>query len=66
MCDETIINLADRDNDTLVVEESCGKHGQEVFMQTPIQGVFLSVNQVKQLRKSLKKWLIDNGHKEAY
>lgn len=56
----------DFSGDSLLVEtsESCPKD-ELFFNPSTVNGVFLSTAQIKELRKVLKQWLLDNGHKKS-
>lgn len=58
-----LVSLCDEDNDCLSVEPSYADPTMRLFFSTSDSGVFLDVKQIKKLRKVLKQWLIDNGHK---
>lgn len=63
---DDLLKLSDSDGDSLVLQEEYGTPGSRVYFHNPSDnGVFLTTSQIKQLRKVLKQWLIDNGHKEA-
>ena len=61
-----IISIEDQDGDSFYIERSYHSGSRELFLgANQVEGVFMNAFQVKQLRKALKRWLIDNGHKEA-
>jgi hypothetical protein len=60
-----LLRITDMDDDQLVVQESFAQPGLRLFLSVMGEGVYLQVDDVKKLRKVLKNWLIDSGHKAA-
>lgn len=61
----TLARFADEDGDFLKVEEAYADPSLRLFFATTDDGVFLDVSQIKELRKVLKQWLVEHGHKKG-
>lgn len=59
-----MLRISDEDGDELHVEPSFSQPEKRVFAAVNGEGLYLSVKQVKKLRKVLKQWLLDNGHQK--
>ena len=60
---QKLVSLCDEDKDCISVESAYADPTMRLFFSGSDSGVFLDVKQIKNLRKVLKQWLLDNGHK---
>ena len=66
MIGDEIFAVTDSDGDSFSIDHADTRYGSQLFVFCEqYDGVLLTPKAVKKLRKALKQWLIDNGHKEA-